>query len=150
MTATDLIARLHGVRECGSGRWRARCPACDSTNATVLAVTETSDGVVLLKCFREDCTAEAIAQAVGLDTSDLFPPRTIEAQGWKEQRRRKGARPPRMSCPQVADAIAVELLEVMLLITGIHRRGSVTDAEHARLLVAINRVSIAHRELSHV
>lgn len=63
-----VSTRLQDVR--GS---RARCPACGKIGA--LSFRETSDGIVLLKCFRS-CTAAEITAAVGLDVRALFIART--------------------------------------------------------------------------
>lgn len=45
-----------------------------------MAITETSDGVVLLKCFA-GCTAHQIVNAIGLEMRDLFPGSTPARSG---------------------------------------------------------------------
>ena len=135
MSAAALLDRLEGVRQCGSGRWRARCPACDSHKA-VLAITETADGTVLLRCFRSECSAADIVGAVGLDLSGLFPPRVEGIHASKPVKRRFNA-------SQVLAAVNIELIETMLIVGAILRRGSVTPTEYTRLKLALARVSIA-------
>ncbi|MEX3639831.1 hypothetical protein [Paraburkholderia sp. BR14320] len=136
MSAAALLDRLESVRACGPGRWRARCPVCGSTNATVLAITETSEGVVLLRCFRNECAVADIAGAVGLDLSALFPPRADGVHSSKPVKRRFNAL-------QTLGTINRELLEVLIVVGAILRRGSVTPTEHERLRIAVARVSIA-------
>ncbi|MEX3811739.1 DNA primase [Paraburkholderia sp. BR13439] len=135
MTATVLLDRLDGVRSCGPGRWRARCPACDS-HKPVLAITETADGVVLLHCFRNECAAPDIVSAVGQDIADLFPPRVEGVHAAVPAKRRFSAR-------QVLGAVNLELLEVLVIVGAIRLRGSVMPAEYERLKLAVARVSVA-------
>lgn len=70
----ELLSRLDCLSANGRGRWRAKCPAHGGDNPSSLSVSETSDGVVLLKCWAHDCSAADIVSAVGLNLSDLFPP----------------------------------------------------------------------------
>ncbi|MBB5459022.1 DNA primase [Paraburkholderia sp. Cpub6] len=135
MSAAALLDRLDGVHACGAGRWRARCPACDSRR-DVLAITETMDGVVLLHCFRDGCTATDIVGATGLELDALFPPRVEGVHAAKPVARRFNA-------AQVLAAVNLELLEVLLIVGAILRRGSVTRTEHARLMLSVSRVFVA-------
>lgn len=77
MTADKLLSRLEGVRATGEDRWSARCPAHEDRSPS-LSVRETGDGTVLLRCFA-GCGAADVVAAVGLEFSDLFPPRTSAA-----------------------------------------------------------------------
>lgn len=38
MSAATLLDRLDGVQACGDGRWRARCPVCQSRSALVTPI----------------------------------------------------------------------------------------------------------------
>jgi len=134
MSVDVLLNALDGVRGCGKGRWRARCPVCGSRKP-VLAITETSDGTVLLHCFRSNCEVADIAGAVGLDLSDLFP-RVEGVYATKPVKRRFNA-------AQTLGALDLELLEVLIIVGAILRRGSVTRSEYARLLLSVRRVSLA-------
>lgn len=66
------IARLEGVRASGKG-YIARCPAHDDHSPS-LSIREGDDGRVLLHCFA-GCSFRQIIAAMGLDVSDMFPPR---------------------------------------------------------------------------
>jgi hypothetical protein len=72
MTADMLLSKLDGVKQVGHGRWRARCPAHDAKNPTVLSIGETTDGTTLVKCFA-GCNVSEVVAAVGLELADLFP-----------------------------------------------------------------------------
>ncbi|MCA4074745.1 MULTISPECIES: virulence-associated protein E [Pseudomonas] len=67
----EVIHRLEKVKPTGAGKWKACCPAHDDKHPS-LAITETSDGVVLLKCWA-GCTTKEIVSAIGLELRDLFP-----------------------------------------------------------------------------
>jgi hypothetical protein len=139
MSAAALLDRLEGVRACGRGRWRAHCPVCESRKP-VLAITETPDETVLLHCFRNGCAVADIASAAGVDLADLFPPRLEGVHASKPIKRRFGA-------AQVIAAVDLELLEVLIVVGAILRRGSVTANEYERLRLAVSRVSAAHGEV---
>jgi hypothetical protein len=71
VTVVALIDRLERVKQTGSGRWLARCPA-HADGSPSLSIRELDDGRVLVKCFA-GCSALDILTAVGLDWSALFP-----------------------------------------------------------------------------
>ena len=73
MSAAALLDRLDKVRARGPGQWSACCPAHDDKGPS-LSVKETADDRVLLHCFA-GCSADEVVGAVGLDLTDLFPPR---------------------------------------------------------------------------
>ena len=66
----DFLNKLEKVKG-SKGRWTACCPAHNDKNPS-LAITQTDDGRILLKCFA-GCSAYEIVKAVGMDLTDLFP-----------------------------------------------------------------------------
>lgn len=74
MSAHSLLSRLDGV--IGKGpRWRAICPAHESTHGSrSLAIYEPEPDRLLLRCHA-GCDVGAVVGAVGLGLADLFPPR---------------------------------------------------------------------------
>ncbi|WP_337157957.1 virulence-associated protein E [Pseudomonas putida] len=66
-----VLNRLDKVKSAGANKWKACCPAHNDKNPS-LAISETSDGTVLLKCWA-GCTAQDIVSAIGLELRDLFP-----------------------------------------------------------------------------
>lgn len=83
MSAEILISCLDKVKPTGKNRWQARCPA-HADKGPSLSIRETDDGTVLVKCFA-GCSVHEIVRAVGLELSDLFPPRA--ASHGKSERR---------------------------------------------------------------
>lgn len=66
----DFLNRLEKVQG-KRGHWIACCPAHEDKRPS-LAITETDDGRILLKCFA-GCSAYEVVSAVGMDLTDLFP-----------------------------------------------------------------------------
>jgi hypothetical protein len=66
-----VLSCLERVKPAGAHKWKACCPAHNDKNPS-LAISETSDGTVLLKCWA-GCTAQNIVSAIGLELRDLFP-----------------------------------------------------------------------------
>lgn len=70
MSVDTLLQRLTKVKG-GRGHWTACCPAHEDRSPS-LAVTETDDGRILLKCFG-GCSVQEIVGSIGMDMTDLFP-----------------------------------------------------------------------------
>lgn len=69
-----LLDRLDGVEGKGP-QWRAICPAHQSRHRTrSLAIKEGDRGQVLVRCHA-GCEVAEILGALGMELSDLFPPR---------------------------------------------------------------------------
>lgn len=66
-----LLSCFDKVKPAGANKWKACCPAHDDKHPS-LAISETSDGTVLLKCW-DGCTVQSIVSAIGLELRDLFP-----------------------------------------------------------------------------
>ena len=66
-----VLSCLDKVKPAGANKWKACCPAHDDKSPS-LAITETSKGTVLLRCWA-GCTTQSILTAIGLEFRDLFP-----------------------------------------------------------------------------
>lgn len=74
-----IISRLDKVKSAGANKWIACCPAhLDKTPS--LSISETSDGVLLVKCWA-GCSANDIVQSIGLQLRDLFPGSNRKCRG---------------------------------------------------------------------
>ncbi len=67
-----ILTRLTLVKKTGDGRYLARCPAHEDRSPS-LSIKE-ADDKILIRCFA-GCDIESVLAALGLDFSDLFPPR---------------------------------------------------------------------------
>ena len=70
MSVDTLLQRLTKVKG-GKGRWTACCPSHEDRSPS-LAIRETEDGRILLKCFG-GCSVQEIVGSIGMDMCDLFP-----------------------------------------------------------------------------
>ena len=93
----SVLNGLTSVRQRQPGQWSARCPSHDDRGPS-LSIRETPEGAVLLHCFA-GCPVGAVVGAMGLELSDLFPPRQVTGHEPK--------RTPRLLTP----AQAIELLD---------------------------------------
>ena len=131
MSAGTLLERLDKVRVRGPGQWSACCPAHDDRGPS-LTIKETSDSRLLLHCFA-GCSVDEVVGAVGLDLSDLFPPR--ESHGAPLQRRRL------LTAAQAMEMLRDEAQLIALCGANIGHGVDIADADRARCLVAAGRVA---------
>lgn len=68
----NVLSRLQKVRG-RNGNWVACCPAHKDRSPS-MTIRETPDGKILMHCFA-GCSISEIAKAIGINLSDLFPPR---------------------------------------------------------------------------
>lgn len=135
----SLLSRLEKVKENGPGRWLACCPAHQDRSPS-LAIRETPDGIILMKCFAECPTADVLA-AVGLELKDLFPQR--ERDDYHASKRPGERWVPR----DVLAVLAREALIVMLAANSTHRGDCLSSADLDRLATAAGRLRSAAKEV---
>ncbi|WP_417422042.1 hypothetical protein [Halomonas sp.] len=134
-----LLSRLEKVKENGPGRWLACCPAHQDRSPS-LAVRETPDGTLLVKCFAECPTADVLA-AVGLALKDLFPQRDRDDY-------HASKRPGERWVPRdVLAAVAREAIIVLMVAESTHRGEPLARADLDRLTVAAGRLRRAAKEV---
>ena len=126
-----LLDRLTFVKQTRPNRWQARCPAHDDRSPS-LAITETSEGTILIKCWA-GCGAGEIVGAVGLELKDLFPPRFDGAAY-------QGSKPPRYSATEVVKTVITEATILMLGYRTLERGDQLNDQDHARVELAIQAI----------
>ena len=132
MSVDLLLSRLDKVRPTGKGRWIACCPAHGDKHPS-LTITETDDGKTLVKCFT-GCSVYEIVSAVGLELSDLFPPRDTN-YGKPERRPFPAA--------DVLRAIAFEALVVASSGAALLSGAPFSDTDRERLMLAVGRIQSA-------
>lgn len=138
MSSEVLLSKLDKVRRTGPGTWLASCPTSNHANGDKhpsLSIRENDDGTVLVRCHSQQCSAYEIVSAVGLEMSDLFPPRT-------DQHFVKGSRRP-FPAADILRAIAGEVQLVYLSAQAVHKGEVLTDADLSRLLMACSRIQAA-------
>lgn len=135
MSADVLLSKLDGVKRTGAGRWLAKCPAHADRTAS-LSLRELDDGRTLCHCFA-GCTVHEVVGAVGLELSDLFPPRPDDPA--------HVGRPERRPFPaaDILRAIAFEATIVALAGAAIVAGEPFSQFDKDRLVVAVGRINAA-------
>jgi hypothetical protein len=134
--AAILLSKCQGVRATGDGRWVARCPAHEDRNPS-LSVREISDGRVLVHCFA-GCSVYQVVAAVGLELSDLFPPRD---PGYCRPIRKP------WSPAQMLHLLDREAIVELVLIADLVNQRQATEWDRKRLVLARSRLARIMREL---
>lgn len=130
MSADALLSRLSGVKRTGPGRHIAKCPAHADRTAS-LSIRELDDGRLLLHDFA-GCSVHEVLGAVGMDMSDLFPPREIQHA--------KGERKPFFPS-DVFEVARLEIGVVAVIASDLHKNRSASEDDYQRLYVAIERLN---------
>lgn len=135
MSVETIVSRLDGVRESGSGRYLARCPAHEDKSPS-LSIREKDDGRVLLHCFA-GCETESVLDAIGLTMSDLYS----EPLGhhFKPSAQRVNPR-------EILASLDHESLVVVLIGADFISRRSLDEATWTRLAMAVNRINTARAQ----
>ena len=144
MSATDLVSRLHGVKDTGANKWIACCPAHDDKRPS-LSITEQPDGRVLIHCFG-GCGAEDVLVAVGLDWSAVMPEsvETFARESVQTGRRRYSSRThPPFNAHDVLRCLATEVTIVKLVASDLQRGAVLSEVDRERLGVAVSRILAA-------
>lgn len=141
MTVDVLLPRLPGVRQVAAGRWRAPCVACGGGNPSALSIGETSDGTVLVKCFK-GCSAAEVVAAVGLELHDLFPRADWQQTGKHYARPRR----PRVDWPAMVAVCERDLLLVKIVLAMIGGGERLADADATACNAAATRVFLLVQE----
>jgi len=135
MSADNLLSRLDKVKRTGQGKWSAQCPSHDDKGPS-LSVSENDDGKILIHCFA-GCSVHEVVGAVGLDLSDLFPPRPQDpAQVGKPERRPFPA-------ADILRAVAFETMVVAMAGTALLAGQPMNAFDRDRLFIAVGRIQAA-------
>ena len=136
MSADLLLQKLDGVKQTGTGRWLARCPAHADRHPS-LSVRELDDGRVLVH-DHAGCSAGDVLAAVGLGFEALFAERPGDHR----------VRPERRPFPaaDVLRAVAREVLIVAVAASRIGNGGELAEDDRERLLLASSRLTAAVQE----
>jgi len=98
MNIEDVLAKLQKVRKIGGNKWKACCPAHADKNPSLSI--KYVDGKILLHCFA-GCTVLDITAALGIELTDIMPPRDSVY---------KSTKPPRFNKYELFDTLVFEVL----------------------------------------
>ena len=145
MNAEALLARLEHVRKSGQASWRADCPNGHQHARGSLAITEGSDGTLLLHCFA--CgDVQGILTSLGLELRDLFPERIRDPSPEARQRAREAFK--RSGWAAALRVLSREACAVNAAAGWIRERKALTDDDYNRLVLACSRIDRAREVLA--
>ena len=136
-----LLDRLSGVRQTGTGRWIARCPAHDDHSPS-LSIRDIDDRV-LVHCFA-GCAVGDVLSAVDLTLAELYThplPSAGPAGGHSRIRSR-------LSASNALVALDHELTVVVMILSEIMARRRIGETELSRLMQATARIGAARDLIS--
>jgi hypothetical protein len=134
VSAESLLSMLDGVKRTGQGKWLAKCPSHEDRSPS-LSIRELDDGRILVHCFA-GCSVHEVVSAVGLELTDLFPPREIEGGKGKPERRPFPA-------ADILRAIAFESTLVLIAAADLLAGNPFNETDRARLALAASRIQAA-------
>lgn len=131
----NLLSLLEGVKRTGNGTYLARCPAHQDRSPS-LSIREGDEGKTLIHCHA-GCSAHEVVSAVGLELTDLFPPRPADPAFVGKPQRRP------IPAADILRAIGFEALVVGCAASAMLAGQPFTQTDRDRLLVAIGRIQAA-------
>lgn len=130
MNVDKLLSQLDKVRQTGPDSWMACCPAHADKSAS-LSIRQ-SDDKTLIHCFA-GCSVHEVIGSVGMEISDLFPPRN--SQGGPERRP--------FPAMDALRGIAFEALVVAAAGTAMLAGEQFRPDDRERLILAVERIQSA-------
>jgi CHC2 zinc finger len=137
-----LLSRLSKVKQTGSGKYLALCPAHHDKSPS-LAIKETDDGRILLYCFA-GCALEAILAALLLSIDDLFPDR-IHNKGHDRYKSRREI--PRFSRYDLFPKLVFEASVLSVAIADLLEGHRLSDADIERVQLAQDTIMALRLEV---
>jgi hypothetical protein len=134
-----LLASLDDPRPNGRSRWRCACPVCGGRNRSTLSVGIGDTGAVLIKCWKDGCSPEQIAHAVGLSLDDLFPPRDRYSAPAKRRRL--------ITAAQALEVLELEITLAMVCASDMAQGWLLDEPTRERLLQGAARVALLRDEV---
>jgi len=129
MCVDRVLERLKKVQQTPPGKWRACCPAHDSSGRS-LAIAD-RDGRVLLHCFA-GCAADAVLSSVGLTFGDLYDKPLGEFSSLK--------RSP-FNAHDVVDLVVREAMTISMITSDFLKQKQISLLEAERLFSATSRLN---------
>lgn len=139
-----VLSRLDSfkLRENGRDRWRACCPAHGGSNPSALSVGLGDNGRVLLRCWH-GCSADQVAQALGLELADLFPPKPETAGAGHAPLKRRRL----LTAGQALDLLDSEVTLAIVCAADLSEGKALDATTHKRLRLSAARVAMLHDEV---
>lgn len=138
MSVSVILNALQKVKRTGQGRYVALCPVHDDRKPS-MAITETSDGGVLIHCFACGANGAEVCGALGIDQSELFPPR-LDNEDYRNVRKKPELL---FTDRQLLECIEFETMIVLAAAKQIATGKKLSDVDLSRVDVAQKRITAA-------
>lgn len=136
MAIESFLNQLQKVKRRGHGKWSACCPVHNDRTPS-LTISD-DNGMVLIHCFGCGASGNDVARALGVDISELFPPRDYSKYSHDDYLNESKKRT-YFSAAQVLEALQDDTLVVYMIADDILKNG-ITDKTKERLLLSISRI----------
>lgn len=146
MAIESFLNQLQKVRKRGAGKWSACCPVHNDRTPS-LTISD-DNGMVLIHCFGCGASGNDVARALGVDISELFPPRDY-SQYSQDDYLTEAKRRTYFSAAQVLEALQDDTLVVYLIADDIAKKG-ITDKTKERLLLSVSRIQAASNYMKQI
>lgn len=137
MSISVILNALQKVKRTGQGRYVALCPVHDDRKPS-MAITETAEGGVLIHCFACGANGADVCGALGIDPSELFPPRLDN--DYKNVRKKPSLL---FTDRQLLECIEFETLIVALCAKEIVQGKRLNEVDAQRVETAYKRITAA-------
>lgn len=124
-----VLERLKKVQQTAPGKWRACCPAHDSSGRS-LAIAD-RDGRILIHCFA-GCAADSVLSSVGLTFGDLYDRSLGEFSPLKKSP---------FNARDVLDLVVREAMTILIVASDFVRERQISTLETERLFSATRRLN---------
>ena len=129
MTVNRLLGRLKKAHQTSPGKWRACCPAHDSSSKS-LSIADI-EGRILVHCFA-GCSPEAILSTVGLSFGDLYETPLGNFSPLKRSA---------FNARDVLDLVVHEAMTLSVIASDFLRHRQISTLEAERLFSATSRLN---------
>ena len=126
-----VLSRLEKVKSRGGGQYNALCP-CHDDKTPSLGVKEVEPDKIIIHCFGCGAGGMDVIAALGLDSSDLFPP---DDGTYSKKSKQVG-----FPTGQILNALQFEVTIVEMVASMILRGEEISDEDMLRLSFAVERI----------
>lgn len=133
MSIEAILNNLSGVKKTGPNRWLAKCSVHEDKTPS-LAIRYLDNGRILLHCFGCGANGIEIIKSLGLNPSDLFPPKPQNAYGYPKVRNPFNA-------ADVLKALLHEATIINLAASDVLTGKPISEQDYARITIARDRIA---------
>lgn len=135
MSIESFLSKLEKVKRRGHGKWMACCPVHQERNPS-LSIKD-DNGKIIMMCFGCGANGVDVAGAIGVDLSELFPPKDIYDASTNHPQSRQY-----FHAADILKALETETLVIYMIAKDMLTNG-INQETFDRLSLAIKRVQIA-------